>query len=222
MADAGRRRFGVQREGDATDAVHAAGWTRYVSWWNENRPAVRLRVTELVPGAVRGVQVPQRPGSRQAVGARLRHRQPRRNQAVRVSERVFGRSRKTRSGALVPRSRGDAVWMFGDCNDTWEHCVMPGESDVRAATRTRATRRAPRWCSSGRWRREARRRARTRRRAAGRKKRVVRKNRGEPPTRRRRFGFGARRARERRERAGNERRGRETIDAGVLFTTYET
>ena len=26
---------------------------------------------------------------------------------------------------------GDAVWMFGDCNDTWEHCVMPGESDVR-------------------------------------------------------------------------------------------
>jgi len=26
---------------------------------------------------------------------------------------------------------GDAVWMFGDCNDTWEHCVMPGENDVR-------------------------------------------------------------------------------------------
>ena len=27
---------------------------------------------------------------------------------------------------------GDAVWMFGDCNDTWEHCVMPGESDADA------------------------------------------------------------------------------------------
>ena len=26
---------------------------------------------------------------------------------------------------------GDAVWMFGDCNDTWEHCVMPGENDTR-------------------------------------------------------------------------------------------
>jgi alkylated DNA repair dioxygenase AlkB len=24
---------------------------------------------------------------------------------------------------------GDAIWMFGDCNDTWEHCVMPGEID---------------------------------------------------------------------------------------------
>ena len=24
---------------------------------------------------------------------------------------------------------GDAVWMFGDCNDAWEHCVMPGESE---------------------------------------------------------------------------------------------
>ena len=68
---------------------------------------------------------------------------------------------------------------------------------------------------------KARRRARTRRRRRGEKKRVVRKNPREPPTRRRRFEFGARRARERRERAGNERRGRETIDAGVLFTTYE-
>lgn len=24
---------------------------------------------------------------------------------------------------------GDAIWMFGDCNDVWEHCVYPGESD---------------------------------------------------------------------------------------------
>ena len=24
---------------------------------------------------------------------------------------------------------GDAIWMFGDCNDAWEHCVYPGEHE---------------------------------------------------------------------------------------------
>ena len=116
---------------------------------------------------------------------------------------------------------GDAVWMFGDCNDTWEHCVMPGESDVRGdANASDAPHLGGVQAVAGDG--KARRRARTRRRRRGEKERVVRKNPREPPTRRRRFGFGARRARERRERAGNERRGRETIDAGVLFTTYET
>ena len=34
---------------------------------------------------------------------------------------------------------GDAIWMFGDCNDTWEHCVMPGEIDGETLDAPRAS-----------------------------------------------------------------------------------
>ena len=35
--------------------------------------------------------------------------------------------KKRGRGALVPIAIGDCVWMFANCNDDWEHCVMRAE-----------------------------------------------------------------------------------------------
>ena len=176
----------------------------------ERKPArVRLRVTELVPGG------PWRASVRPDLG---RRRGLSRHPAKPGGSR-FGRVSGVCKSAPehYPRSRGRRL----DVRRLQRHVgALRDAGRERRARRRERERRAARLggvqavAGDG----KARRRARTRRRRRGEKKRVVRKNPREPPTRRRRFEFGARRARERRERAGNERRGRETIDAGRTAT----
>jgi alkylated DNA repair dioxygenase AlkB len=128
--------------------------------------------------------------------------------------------KKTRAGALVPRSRRGRRL---DVRRLQRHvgALRDAGRERRARRRERRERRAARLggvqavAGDG----KARRRARARRRRRGQKK----KPKAEPRPRRRRFEPGARRARERRARerregAGNERRGRETIDAEVSFS----
>ena len=103
----------------------------------KNRPAVRLRVMNLYPE--RSVRASTTKTRIRRLWARDRHRQPRRNQAVRVSERASGVAKN----AL--RSTGSARWGrrldVRRPNDTWK-TRMPGESDVRGdanATTRRAS-----------------------------------------------------------------------------------